>query len=327
MCSIPRGFKSIASSDGPRAAIYWRGNFEILKLEQFCEQDCAVGITKIGKNNLILVSGYLDINKSVIPSWMDGIIKYSNKKKYPVLFGIDSNAHSTLYGMRSNTRGEEFEDFILTNRIRVENVGESTTFETIRGGVKIESNIDVTLTYKLINAITDWSVDRSYNGSDHNTIYFTLKKHESYSQKVRKWESTDWDCLTAEINNRKNRLHVPTIINEKKLDKMLQAFYRVIWESLDIASPLVEVKYTTKDYSWFKKEHKKLGRKVEKAYVKYKNSGTPSDHDKYKKLQKIYKNKCRRDKSHSWKHFTDTVRKEKEIAKLTKKFKQNRVRC
>ena len=110
---------------------------------------------------MILVSGYLDINKSVIPDWLSGIIQYSNKKKYPVLLGIDSNAHSTLYGTRSNARGEELEDFILSNGISTENVGELPTFETVRGGVRIESNIDVTLTYKLINAVTDWMVDLS----------------------------------------------------------------------------------------------------------------------------------------------------------------------
>ena len=83
---------------------------------------------------------------------------------------------------------------------------------------------------------------------------------------------------------------------------------------------MVELKLKSRDFSWFKKEHKKLSRKVEKAYIKYKKSGSADDQQKYSKLQSIYKNKCRKDRNHSWKHFVDTIRKEKEIAKLTKKL-------
>ena len=106
VCSLPRGFKSIAAP-GARAAIYWRGNFDVLKIEQLCNMDCAVGIIKIGRNNLLLVSGYLDIKLSVVPDWLVNIVKYSNKKKYPILLRLDTNAHSTLYGPVSNPRGEE----------------------------------------------------------------------------------------------------------------------------------------------------------------------------------------------------------------------------
>ena len=163
LCSLPRGFKSISSSSLARAAIFWRGGFDILKLEDLCSDDCATGIIKVGRINMLLVSGYLDINLGVVPAWLIKIINYSNKKKYPILFGLDTNAHSTLYGPVSNTRGEELEEFIVTNGLNTVNVGETPTFETIRGGKLITSFIDVTLTYKLTNSIKDWWVDQSYN--------------------------------------------------------------------------------------------------------------------------------------------------------------------
>ena len=175
LCSLPRGFKSLAVPLQARAAIFWRGNFDILKIESLCNKDCAVGIVKLGKSNVLLVSGYLDINLKAVPDWLSNVIKYSSKKKYPVLLGLDTNAHSTLYGPISNPRGEEIEDFITVNGLRVENVGEIPTFETVRGGRAIATFIDLTLTYNF-NNIADWHVDQSYNGSDHNTIYFIINK-------------------------------------------------------------------------------------------------------------------------------------------------------
>ena len=77
VCSLPRGFKSLAAPNA-RAAIYWRGNFDILKVETLCNADCAVGIIKIGRNNLLLVSGYLDIKLSAVPDWLVDVLKYSN---------------------------------------------------------------------------------------------------------------------------------------------------------------------------------------------------------------------------------------------------------
>ena len=67
VCSLPRGFRILSAPLQARAAIFWRGNFDILKIESLCNADCAVGIIRMGKNNLLLVSGYLDIKLKVVP--------------------------------------------------------------------------------------------------------------------------------------------------------------------------------------------------------------------------------------------------------------------
>ena len=83
VCSLPNGFKSISSQSEARAAILWRGGREICKVERLCNPDCAVGIVKINNSNTILVSAYLDIKKPADPAWLQLVIDYSNKKKYP----------------------------------------------------------------------------------------------------------------------------------------------------------------------------------------------------------------------------------------------------
>ena len=96
-------------------------------------------------------------------------------KQFPVVIGVDSNAHSTLYGPDNNTRGEAFEDFVLQYGLDVANVGTVPTFEIQRGNKLIQTHIDVTLTRNLATPIEDWRVDQGYNASDHNTILFTMK--------------------------------------------------------------------------------------------------------------------------------------------------------
>ena len=58
--------------------------------------------------------------------------EYAVDKDLALVMGIDSNAHSTLYGTKTNKRGEDFEDFILKNGLMVENVGVVPTFSAYR---------------------------------------------------------------------------------------------------------------------------------------------------------------------------------------------------
>ena len=55
---------------------------------------------------------------------------------------MDSNSHSELYGLETNTRGEHLEDFIGQYNLKVENQGKTLTFQAAVGS----SIIDVTLT-------------------------------------------------------------------------------------------------------------------------------------------------------------------------------------
>lgn len=51
------------------------------------------------------------------------------RKKFPLILGVDTNTHSSLYGPDTNKCGEEFEDCILSCGLYVENQGLSPTYE------------------------------------------------------------------------------------------------------------------------------------------------------------------------------------------------------
>ena len=53
----------------------------------------------------------------------------------------------------------------------VHNQGRIPTFESKNG----KSIIDVTLSHRLPYTLENWRVLRSYNGTDHNTIHYSLK--------------------------------------------------------------------------------------------------------------------------------------------------------
>ena len=101
----------------------------------------------------------MDIKKEMVQSWLVKVLDYAGKKKYPILIGMDSNAHSTLYGKESNARGEELEELFIKYGILTENIGLTPTFSARREEGTINSIIDITLTRGLRGRIKNWRVD------------------------------------------------------------------------------------------------------------------------------------------------------------------------
>ena len=97
---------------------------------------------------------------------------------------MDSNAHSTLYGPDQNQQGTDLEDFLFRHGLNVENVGTVPTFQTSARS----SSIDVTLTGDLSTAISGWKVETQFNGSDHNTVMFDLRRGFEYVPTSRPWD-------------------------------------------------------------------------------------------------------------------------------------------
>ena len=84
--------------------------------------------------------------------------------------------------------------------------------------------IDATLTRDLGDKISNWKVDQTYNGSDHNTITFEIVTSEKKTTKSRNWEKGDWGSFTSRI--RSEEFFEPDIMTEKKLDRCVQQMYK-----------------------------------------------------------------------------------------------------
>ena len=120
---MPKGVKIVSaklkeSEPGPRAGIASSVDLKITAMDNWCSRDCAVALTTIRGVRTVLVSLYLDINKEIQPAWLGKLMEMITDKGYPVILGVDSNAHSCLYGPENNARGDAFEDFVLQHGLR-----------------------------------------------------------------------------------------------------------------------------------------------------------------------------------------------------------------
>ena len=99
----------------------------------------------------------MDIRLDMVQPWLLKILEYANKKRYPLFIGMDSNAHSTLYGNVTNTRGEELEELFIKYGLNIENIGLTPTFSANRENGVISSIID-TVSYTHLTLPTIYSV-------------------------------------------------------------------------------------------------------------------------------------------------------------------------
>ena len=91
-------------------------------------------------------------------------MKYAKEKRLAILLCIDSNCHSSSFGTDDNKRGEVLDDFIAAHNLKIENKGTEYTFETTLAS----TIIDITLSDKLAVSVTDWTVVKGENFTDHN---------------------------------------------------------------------------------------------------------------------------------------------------------------
>ena len=186
----PNSCKKYYVGKKPRAIIYKDKLRDSWMVKSLSTPDMAVIHTKIEDQETLVVSSYLDINNDdVITTEMEGMLSFASQKGWAVLIGMDSNCHSVIYGLETNSRGEKLEEFLAETGLEVENVGKEPTYES-RGN---STRIDITLTKDLRCDILGWEVDRRYNASDHNTIKFRVGKEKITLPKTWKWHKADWE--------------------------------------------------------------------------------------------------------------------------------------
>ena len=177
----PNSCKKYYVGKTPRAIIYTDKIRDSWMVESLSTPDMAVIHTKIEEQETLVISSYLDINnEDVITSELEEMVAFAERKGWAVIIGMDSNCHSVIYGLETNSRGEKQEEFLAETGLEVENIGKEPTYES-RGN---STRIDITLTKGLRYDILDWEVDRRYNALDHNTIKFRIGRKKLYYQKL-----------------------------------------------------------------------------------------------------------------------------------------------
>ena len=96
------------------------------------------------------------------------MIEYSRLKGLALLMCLDSNCHSSSFGLSNNKRGKILDEFVAKYNLKIENVDKKYTFET----TTTSTIINITLSHRPSVSVTDWTVIKDENFTDHNDISF-----------------------------------------------------------------------------------------------------------------------------------------------------------
>ena len=309
-------FPELACDDAPRAALYVPRQVKSVGLPHLSKPDCQAALLYLQMGTILVVSAYFDINDTIPPPWLDGIMEYVESNRYGILIAADTNAHSYLYGPDENARGRLFDQFILQYGLQVVNRGVTPTFQTLRA----ESFIDVTLCRGV--DVCDWRVDTSYNASDHNSILFVLNQAVLIPPKeIRPWTKADWPAFKTKLAS--VGYSIPEVITCKKVDKMVSYLYSRLEEALDEACPKVLAKPKYKGSDWFNDKLKSLRNKVRRQYNIARRHDTQEEWGKYNAIHKRFRYKCRRAKTQTWRHFVSDTEDEHRMARLARISQHN----
>ena len=296
----------------PRAALIIPKNLNATFLPNLSCLDATVVFFKHA--NLLLVSGYCDGKLPVIQDWMSKIVEYSDSKGCKLVMGLDSNAHSELFGHETDHRGEALESFIFTNNINIENRGDIPTFSTIRMGRTVSSFIDVTLSRDV--TIVDWCVTEDFNNSDHNTIAFEILVNNPPLTPIRPWKSANRTRFSRIIAS--HDFHIPEIMSIKKIDRLVAKLYQVLNKALDKSCPLRAPQRQEGAARWWNSDLHSEAKKLNKQYKKAKRTRSLSEMIKLKNMKKKYKAYCRKTKKTAWHKFTFSHNNTGRMAALAK---------
>jgi ribonuclease HI len=286
-CLIPQNIDKIGHDDNPRAYILASKGLAISKVTHLCSRDYAVGLTKFGGKQTLVVSAYLDILLSPISKEMIDIIQFADRRRFALLIAVDSNAHSKLWMSRdNNSRGRIITDYLIENNLKVENIGCEPTFECSTG----KSIIDLTLSRGLKLQVAGWQVCKADNHSDHHTIKYFLKDEILELPAMRPWDKADWAVFNAEVS--KSAIKLPEYINYGVVEKLVEQLYGCIERAIDKACPKTKASKVVLSNPWFTKGLLAKRKEVFALWDKYVVNKSQDNWKKYKSKLKNYKKHC-----------------------------------
>ena len=76
-------------------------------------RDLTAGLITLKGKKTEIICAYLDITQDPVPEHLIKAINYCKQKRFSILVGMDSNAHSDIWSHSNNRRGNELVDYIL----------------------------------------------------------------------------------------------------------------------------------------------------------------------------------------------------------------------
>ena len=98
---LPQNAKTIPSdrTGHPRAAITASTRLQMAEITELKHRDLAAGLVTLEGKKTVIISTYLDITQDPVPEYLVKAINYCKQKRFSILIGMDSNAHSDIWAV------------------------------------------------------------------------------------------------------------------------------------------------------------------------------------------------------------------------------------
>ena len=236
---------------------------------------------------------------------------------------MDSNSHSQTFGSdNNNSRGTTLENFIFSNGLVPNNVGNEITFINGREG----TIIDVTFsTPNVERNITDWQVTNDRTSSDHKLIRFSFSAPNPIIKYKRNFKKIDWVRFTELIDEKVKEWRFPTTEwwTKRMINEQTEIFTAIITEVLDEVAPYRPVRIKPSWESWWSDELQTLKEGVRMLHLLYIDDPTEFNKTQLNDSDKVYKRACRKARRNAWKKFTSDTKDSSGMSKFMKLIKNN----
>ena len=281
-----------------------------LAVAMFLDQDLVLCQIKTNNGGLLIGSVYCDILVKDF-TLIEKAAKHAVKCGTKHILGADSNAWSTLWGDRSNARGLELEETIVSNGLSIENKrGSIPTFE---GGMG-SSFIDLTLTYEMHDKIKNWSVVRSVD-SDHNYICYDVVEDVAMKTKIA-WGKTDWKGFRGDLDL--VQWNLPPQWTARTIDNLQKEITTQVNTCLEKYAKRVPVSTFRDNNYWQDEQTKVFIKKKMKAFRAYQENPNEDTKQAFKTSRMKLGNRIRKFKRDRYRKALDELTNCSDLSKRLK---------
>ncbi len=296
-----------------RAAIIINKEIDHWPLDKISGPDLAVVALKVEPplRQLYAASCYLDIKLKAPSDELHRLVRHCELQEIPLLVGIDTNAHSTIWGeSATNKRGEALEDWLIDNDLYVLNKGNVPTFAPDESRKTI---IDITITNKWARpSVGDWSVSLDKVVlSDHRLVQFNMQLQIQLTElKIRPYKTVDWSIFTRSLRGQ----DITHILENTEVDKMADTLHANLSAALELTAPFKRLRHHKNMSTWWNKSLNTKRLVLKNLYRKRFNHERVLQ--KFRELKKEFNNDIRQTKTKSWQDFCTKAESAKDISKI-----------
>ncbi|CAH3872825.1 unnamed protein product [Pieris brassicae] len=293
------------SVSNPRSCIIIPKHVPAILISVLCSRDLtAVRLPRNEYPDIVLASAYLPGDEDVPPPELSLLAEYCEREKLELIIAADTNAHHLLWGnAKTNARGEEMLNFILSNNLILANSGSEPTFVNARA----QTIIDLTMVSAgMSDHIHDWHVSNELSCSDHRWIRFAIKGDLPKPQPRRIPRRTDSVKFSRLFSSEVAKLTIPTTIDVQDIDTHVKKLTSLLVTSYEQSCPLTIPRQGGKQ-NWWCPELERHRRKVRRLFNRAGNTRLPTDWDKYTIARRRFKKLLRIRKQECWRHFCTSI--------------------